>query len=112
MAICRGATAIGYFTHIWKPEYKQFGVPPENVKAMKEINDQITRLAPTILAEPAKVDISIKLDNELNGDIMARKYEGNLYLFAVNYDSKQKAGKAVIEVEGLKNGTTIEVVDE
>ena len=112
MAICRGATAIGYFTHIWKPEYKQFGVPPENVEAMKEINDQIMRLSPVILAEPAKVKVGIKLDGGLSGDIMAREYDGRFYLFAVNYDSRQSDGRAVIEVEKLKAGTSIEVVDE
>ena len=30
MSICRGATAIGYFTHVWKPSYHQFGVPEQN----------------------------------------------------------------------------------
>jgi hypothetical protein len=112
MALCRGATAIGYFTHIWKPEYKQFGVPPENVQAMRAINDQITRLAPVILSGPAKVKAAIQLDGQLKADIMARQYEGEVYLFAVNYDPQQKAGRAVIEVEGLEAGTRIEVVEE
>jgi hypothetical protein len=112
MAICRGATAIGYFTHIWKPEYKQFGVPPENIKAMKEINDQITCLAPVILSDTAGVKTSIQLEGQLKGDIMARKHDGRIYLFTVNYDPRQKAGRAVIKVEGLKAGTGIEVVDE
>ncbi len=44
MTICRGATAIGYFTHVWKPSYHQFGVPEENRAALREINAQITRL--------------------------------------------------------------------
>ena len=35
MAICGGATAIGYFTHVWKPSYQQFGVPEENRKALR-----------------------------------------------------------------------------
>ncbi len=112
MALCRGATAIGYFTHIWKPEYKQFGVPPENVEAMKAINDQITRLAPIILSSPAKVKVAIQLDGQLKADIMARQYDGEIYLFAVNYDPQQKARQAVIEVEGLEAGAKIEVVDE
>jgi hypothetical protein len=112
MAICQGATAIGYFTHIWKPEYKQFGVPPENIKAMKEINDQITRLASVILSEPARVKTSIQLEGQLKGDIMAREYDGKVYLFTVNYDPRQRAGRAVIKVEGLKAGTRIEVIDE
>jgi len=112
MAICRGATAIGYFTHIWKPAYKQFGVPPENVRAMKQINDQITRLAPVILSEPAEAEVSIKLNGQLSGDIMAREHEGQLYLFAVNYDSRQLGGQAQIMVKGLEPGIKIEVVDE
>jgi len=112
MAICRGATAIGYFTHIWKPEYKQFGVPPENIKAMKEINDQITRLAPVILSDTDGVKTSIQLEGQLKGDIMAREHDGRIYLFTVNYDPLQKAGRAIIKVEGLKAGTIIEVVDE
>jgi hypothetical protein len=112
MALCRGATAIGYFTHIWKPEYKQFGVPPENVKAMKKINDQITRLSPVLLSKPARVKASIRLEGQLKSDLLARKYNGQVYIFAVNYDSQQKAGRAVITVNGLKAGTNIEVVDE
>jgi len=112
MAICRGANAIGYFTHIWKPEYQQFGVPPQNVKAMTEINDQITRLAPMILSDTAGVKTSIQLEDQLRGDIMAREYDGQVYLFAVNFDPRQRAGRAVIKVEGLKAGTRIEVIDE
>ena len=112
MAICRGATVIGYFTHVWKPAYRQFGVPPENVKAMKDINDQITRLAPAILSDPAKVDVGITLENQLRADIMAKEYDGDIYLFAVNYDSRQQGGRATIEVAGLRAGTRIEVVDE
>jgi len=112
MAICRGATAIGYFTHIWKPAYRQFGVPPENVQAMKDINEQITRLAPAILSEPAQVKVSVAFENQLNGDILAKKWGGYTYLFAVNYDSRQLASRAQIEVEELKGGTRVEVIDE
>jgi len=53
MNIYRGATAIGYLTHVWKPAYHQFGVPAENRDAIRQINAQITHLAPAILsAEP------------------------------------------------------------
>ena len=112
MAICRGATAIGYFTHIWKPAYKQFGVPPENIKAMKEINDQITRLAPVILAKESHLKPTITLTGRLKADIMAKESDGYLYLFTVNYDSQQQAARATIRLPGLKACTDIEVVDE
>jgi hypothetical protein len=112
MAICRGATAIGYFTHIWKPEYKQFGVPPENVRAMRQINEQISGLAPVILSGDADVKANIRIDGGLSADIMARNHGGYLYLFAISYDPRQTAGGAVIEVEGLERGAKIDVVDE
>ena len=60
MAICQGATAIGYFTHVWKPSYQQFGVPEENRQALRRMNDQITRLAPAILGQPPKRSVAIK----------------------------------------------------
>ena len=59
MSICRGATAIGYFTHVWKPQYAQFGVPEENRRALRQINEQITRLTPAILGRPADRAVSI-----------------------------------------------------
>ncbi len=112
MSICRGATAIGYFTHIWKPSYSQFGVPPANRKALREINDQITRLAPAILAAPATRKASIESADKVKLDILARQAGDGLYLFCVNYDERAKATKATLRVEGLPAGAKVEVVDE
>ncbi len=112
MAICRGATAIGYFTHIWKPSYKQFGVPEANRKALREINDQITRLAPAILGEYSKQAVTIKADNDTKLDIMAKECDGELYVFAVNYDERAVGAKATITVSGLQSGKAVDVVDE
>lgn len=110
MAICRGAGAIGYFTHIWKPAYKQFGVPPENVAMMRVVNEQITRLAPAILAEP--VEAGIELSDDVVGDVTARRHDGALYVFAVNSDHRRLPAEATIRVPGLPAGTTVEVIDE
>ncbi len=112
MAICRGATAIGYFTHIWKPSYKQFGVPEENRKALREINDQITRLTLPILGEPARQAVSIKAATEVKLDCMAKRSGGDLYVFAVNYDEKAIPANATITIEGLLAEASVEVVDE
>jgi len=112
MAICQGATAIGYFTHIWKPEYSQFGLPPENVVALKQINDQITRLAPVLLGPASQREAEIELEGELKADVMARERDGALYLLCVNYDASDKGGQGRITVGGLKAGTQVEVVDE
>ncbi|MHC4181084.1 MAG: hypothetical protein ACYSWU_26605, partial [Planctomycetota bacterium] len=112
MAVCRGATAIGYFTHVWKPSYKQFGVPEENRKALGEINGQITRLAPAILGKRPQRAVSVKAEGAAKIDAVAREHGGRLYVFAVNYDERLVKSKAKIAIEGLPSGAEVVVVDE
>jgi hypothetical protein len=112
MAICGGATGIGYFTHIWKPSYRQFGVPDENRRALRSINDQITRLAPAILGRKPQSAVTICARGDVKLAVMAREHDGHLYLFAVNYDSRQLEAQAAIGVESLQAGTEITVIDE
>ncbi len=112
MAICRGATAIGYFTHVWKPAYSQFGVPEANRKAIREINEQITRLTPALLGQASKRAVTLSGEPPAKLDAIAREGADGLYLFAVNYDEKLKETKATLKVEGLTAGAEITVVDE
>ena len=112
MAICRGATAIGYFTHVWKPSYQQFGVPEENRKALREINSQLTRLAPAILSGQTAPDVTIRSSGDVKLDVMAKRHDGSIYLFAVNYDERNVPAQATISVAGLAAGAEIEVLDE
>ena len=112
MAICRGATAIGYFTHVWKPSYHQFGVPQANRDALRQINEQITRLAPAILGATPQRAASIAAEGGAKLDLLARDGPDGLYLFTVNYDERLKAAKATLQVEGLAAGSEVAVVDE
>lgn len=120
MSITRGATAIGYFTHVWKPAYHQFGVPEANRQAIREINEQITRLAPAILGAAPKQAVAIAAQGDTKLDLLAREGPSTspaagpdgLYLFAVNYDERLREATATIKVEGLAAGTTVSVVDE
>ena len=112
MAICRGATAVGYFTHVWKPAYNQFGVPAANRKALRQINDQITRLAPEILAGAPKQPVTVRASGDVKVDVMARAARGGLTVFTVNYDERLKRTEAVVNVPGLRAGTELVVVDE
>ncbi|MDP6524201.1 MAG: hypothetical protein QGI24_03870 [Kiritimatiellia bacterium] len=111
MSICRGATAIGYFTHIWKPGYNQFGVPEANRKALREINDQITRLTPEILGAQPKQRVSLD-SGGVKVDMMARRGGKDLTVFAVNYDEQLKKSEVKFMVPGLKAGAEVGVVDE
>jgi hypothetical protein len=112
MCICRGATAIGYFTHIWKPSYAQFGVPEANRLALRQINEQITRLARAILGQPREGLAAIQSPDGVKLDMMTREYDGALYLFAVNYDERLRAVTATIQVPHLAAGKPVSVVDE
>lgn len=112
MSICRGATAIGYFTHVWKPSYAQFGVPEENRTALRGINEQITRLTPAILGSPGKQEVRIEGEGNVKLDVMVRESGGEVYLFAVNYDERMKETQAFIHISGLAAGATVTVLDE
>lgn len=112
MAICGGATSIGYFTHVWKPSYHQFGVPAENRKALREINQQITRLAPAILGPEPEQSVTFGAADKTKLAAIAREHDGSLYIFAVNYDERQVEAKATFVVESLAAETEIVAIDE
>lgn len=110
MAICGGATAIGYFTHVWKPSYHQFGVPAENRKSLRSVNDQITRLAPAILAGKPERSVSVRTASKARFGLLARQYQGDLYVFAVNCDGQQ--AEATMAIESLPAQSEVSVIDE
>jgi hypothetical protein len=112
MNIYRGATAIGYLTHVWKPAYHQFGVPAENRDAIRQINAQITHLAPAILSAEPTPAATIEAADSVKLDVLARRYAGSVYLFAVNFDERAVAAQATLAVPGLPLGAEIEVLDE
>ncbi|MFP4057725.1 MAG: hypothetical protein ACLF0G_12735 [Candidatus Brocadiia bacterium] len=110
MAIIRGATAIGYFTHQWRPKYRQFA-PTEEMRAeLKRLNDQITRLAPAILAPPAGVEIEVRMGDRPTSHFKATRLGDQLTLFVQNMHTERR--EARIAIEGLQPGATVEVVDE
>jgi len=112
MAVCNGATGIGYFTHVWKPSYDQFGVPEANRKEIRRINDQITRLTPAIIGGEPSGKMNVRAEGDVKISAMTKVHDGRLYVFAVNYDERLKQAEATITVEGLPPGREVEVVDE
>jgi len=98
MALCGGATGIGYFTHVWKPSYNQFGVPAENRKALRRINDRLTRLAPAILAPRCK---GVLTWTTAGGKVAAflTAAEDAIYVFAVNYDPKNEPAEVAFTLD-------------
>ena len=123
--IIEGATAVGYFTHAWRPEFKEFA-PTEAMRAeLERINAQLTRLAPAILAAPATADVDMRMKDGFECHLKATETDDSLWIFAQNMDlgpaGEQKrqfepisprGGEAVISVEGLAAETRVAVVDE
>jgi len=112
MAIIRGATAIGYFTHAWRPAFTEFNCTDAMQAELKRLNGQITRLAPAILAPRAAAKMHMDLGKSIACHIKATACAGSAYLFAQSIELDGPAKKANFVVEGLKAGTKIEVIDE
>ncbi len=124
-AVISGATAIGYFTHRWRPDFKEFSPTEEMRTELRRLNGQLTRLAPAILAPPSSRAVRMVMDGGLSCHVKTTELDGDLYLFAQNTDLGENAakvaqhenisprgGKAVIGVAGLSGGAVVEVVDE
>ena len=112
MAIIRGATAIGYFTHAWRPSFTEFNCTEDMQAELKRLNGQITRLAPAILAPQAKAKMHMDLGESITCHIKATAHGGAAYVFTQSLEKSGPAKKANFVIEGLKAGAKIEVVDE
>jgi len=117
MSIIAGARAIGYFTHVFTP-FNAFAPDDEMQAEMKRINNQITRLAPELLAQPADDHVSISFDQGVEGHCMATVTGRRVTVVAQNLSLGGKDGlggktaRGRIEVKNLPPGMTVEVVDE
>jgi hypothetical protein len=81
VALVNGATAVGWFTHSWTPDYSQFRVAADVQAEMARTARQVTTLAPALDAVPVHVGVQT---GEGRVDAIARSYGGALYVFAVN----------------------------
>ncbi len=114
MALCNGARAIGYFTHVWQPSYKPFGVPPENQRALAEINSQITRLTDALTARPL-VGVVARPEDDTRVAVSATETSTDWFVFAVNYDRRDRATTVRFQLPAplqVDESSTVEVVDE
>ena len=111
-ALASGCTAIGYFTHVFKPQFSSFGVPPENQEAIKKINAEIRELTPRLLGPDAKQQPTLAIEGDLPSLCHAKSDGKNLTVIALNIDGKNKSGSGTIKLPGLKEGTEITVYGE
>ena len=81
MALVNGATAIGYFTHSWTPDYAQFRVSDSTQAEMRRTDRQVTTLTPALLGTPVRLGVQTAGGRV---DAVARRLGGATYVFAVN----------------------------
>ena len=111
-AIIHGATAIGYFTHEFTPKFSEFAVPEENQKAITEINAQLTRLTPVLLAGAPQEQAAFAIPGDAKAQCMTRAADGTVLIVAQALDPKGKMATGEITLKSLKAGASVEVVDE
>jgi uncharacterized protein with beta-barrel porin domain len=92
-----------------QPRDKSSQTDGEMTTALKQLNQQITRLAPAILSDPARVKAAMAMNSGQQCGCKATESGGSIFIFAQNLGSE---GKAVIRVDGLRAGTNIEAVGE
>jgi len=113
MALIGGARGIVYFTHRFVPSFTEFAPDAARQAEIRAINEQITRLAPALLAPAAKdLAVSMTLADGLAARCRATRAGDGLYLFAQNIDMGRRGGVAVFTVPGLRPGAEIVVMDE
>ena len=110
MSLIHGSMGITYFVHEWYPSFSEPGIfrYPEIVAAVKEINTQITELAP-VLNSPT-IENGAQVSSSVEVKTMVKNHEGNVYLFSVAM--RDTATVATFTIPGLPTTTTAEVLGE
>lgn len=110
MALIHGAKGIGYFCHSFYPEQNDAALlhDKEMLAAVKEINTQITSLAPVLNSLTTPDFAHVKSSNpRVPVDIMTKKYDADHYLFAVGMRNLPTKASFAISA-----GKQVEVVGE
>ena len=108
MAIVHGATGIIYFCHEFTPREIEAGLLqyPEIMEAVKQVNAEVTGLAP-VIHSPTVADAV-----DVTGDVatLCKRHGGATYVFAVSRAAQ--SARASFSVRDVPAGATVEVLGE
>jgi hypothetical protein len=113
MSLIHGSRGIIYFVHQFKPTFIEHALleDPPMLEAVTRINRQVRELAPVLnsptLPEVAAVTSS---DKDAPIDLMAKRHQGALYLFAVGM--RNRAARGAFRVSGLVGSRKVTVLGE
>jgi hypothetical protein len=111
-ALASGCTAIGYFTHRFKPTFAEFGVSAENAAALRTLNAEITALGPALLGPDAPAQPTLEIAGGLASVCHAKSDGKTVTVIAVNMDGENRGGEGTFRLPGLKAGTPVAVCGE
>lgn len=106
MALVHGARGIGYFAHIFSPSFVEAGLLSVDASknAVADIDAQITQLAPVLNTQSIANAVAVQSsDASVPVDLMVKRYQGALYLFAVSM--RDAPADATFTVRGQTTGT-------
>ncbi len=86
MSLVHGSMGIGYFCHIFSPNFIEAGLLslPSNASAVGTINQEIQTLAPVLNTRSLANGATVSSSNVSSPvDLMVKRYMSNLYVFAV-----------------------------
>ena len=106
MSLVHGSMGIGYFVHIFSPSFIEAGLlsVSANAAAVGAIDAQISALAPVLNTRSLANGATVASSNPaVPVDIMAKRYQGNLYIFAVAM--RQNATMATFTLRNVTTAT-------
>ncbi len=113
MSIIHGSTGLIYFVHQFQPRFVEAGLlaDKEMLAAVGGINRQIRELAPVLNGPSVPSAASVTSGAEdVPIAVMAKRYGGATYVFAVNMRGKPTSGR--FELQAPRRTVTGEVLDE
>jgi hypothetical protein len=113
MALVHGSRGICYFVHRFKPRFDEHALLDDEpmLAAVTAINRQVHELAPVLnTADATDVATATPSGPCVPIDIAARRYQGDLYLFAVGMRNAVTRGS--FHVRGTGTQSTAQVIGE
>ena len=113
MALIHGALGIIYFSHVFKPKFSETGIldDPAMKAAVRDMNQEITSLAPVLNTAPLPTDGVVRTSNlSVPVDVMLKRQGDATYLFAVAM--RDGVTTATFAVPGLPPSAVAEPLGE
>ncbi len=113
MSLIHGSRGIIYFVHRFRPSFVEAALlqDPEMLRAVTAINRQIHELAPVLNSPSLAGAVSVSSARpDVPIDILVKRYEDALYIFAVGM--RNAATEGTFTIAGLPEAFQMEVLGE